>query len=276
MVVQTRTMENHQQESLTNSSNSLETQFATLMNTVTNLSNAIVAIQNRLDNGEESSQRREVLGGPTVGGGQTAQNHGQVGQYGRLTKIEFPKFDGEDVIGWLYRVNKFFEMDQIVNDFQKITLVSMHMFGKALNWHKQFVKRHGENVAWVEYEAQVKQRFESVFEDPIAQLKNLKQTTNVQVYQESFEALLNKVDLPESYTISLFIGGLKEEIAHAVRMFKPASLIDVFCLSKLQEAALSVNKNRSAPLLATPKTNVMGVIVIGMWVMVLEVTNLCQ
>ena len=100
-----------QQESLTNSANSLETQFATLMNTVTAMNNAITALQNKLDSGEGPSQRREVLGG------QPAQNHSQGGQYGRLTKIEFPKFDGEDVIGWLYRVNKFFEMDQIGNDF---------------------------------------------------------------------------------------------------------------------------------------------------------------
>ena len=65
--------------------------------------------------------------------------------------------------------------------------------------------------------------------------------------------------MTESYTISLYNGGLKEEIDHSVRMFKPASLIDVFSLSKLQEAAMPVNRNRSAPLLATPKTTVMGV-----------------
>ena len=65
--------------------------------------------------------------------------------------------------------------------------------------------------------------------------------------------MLTKVELPEKYTISLFIGGLKEEIAYAVRMFQPATLIDAFCLSKLQEANNSVSRSRSAPFLANPK-----------------------
>ena len=108
------------------------------------------------------------------------------------------------------------------------------------------------------YETHVRKRFESVFADPVMELKNLKQTSSVQVYQDSFEALLNKVELqlPENYTVSLFIGGLKDEIAYVVRMFAPATLIDVFNLAKLQKANISVSKSRSIPLLNTPRTNV--------------------
>ncbi|GKA71280.1 heat shock 70 kDa protein 16 [Tanacetum coccineum] len=54
-------------------------------------------------------------------------------------------------LGWLYRVNQFFLLDSIP-DNQKVRLVSMHMFDKALNWHKQFVKKYGENVKWTVYE----------------------------------------------------------------------------------------------------------------------------
>ncbi|GKB15562.1 putative nucleotidyltransferase, ribonuclease H [Tanacetum coccineum] len=94
-----------------------------------------------------------------------------------------------------------------------------------------------------------------MFEDPMVELKNLKQTTSVQVYQDYFEELLNKVELNEPYAISLFIGGLKEDIAYAVRMFKPTSLIDVSNLSKLQDASNFVAKIRHTPVLATPKGN---------------------
>lgn len=146
-------------------------------------------------------------------------------------------------------------MDHILDDDQKIRLVSMHVFGKALNWHTQFMKRFRQVVTWNVYETHVRKRFESVFEDPVMELKNLKQTTNVQVYQETFEALLNKVDLPESCIISLFIGGLKDEIAYAVRMFRPTTLIDVLCLAKLQEANISVTKSRSALLLTNPRNS---------------------
>ncbi|GJY47147.1 retrovirus-related pol polyprotein from transposon TNT 1-94 [Tanacetum coccineum] len=128
----------------------------------------------------------------------------------------------------------FFEMNQVDDDGQKIRLVSMHVFDKALNWHKQFMKNFGEIVTWEVYDTQVRKRFESVFKDPVVELKNLKHTTNVQIYQDSFEALLNKVKLSESYAVSLFNGGLKEEIAYDVRMFKPTTLIDIFYFNALQ------------------------------------------
>ncbi|GJY35392.1 retrotransposon-related protein [Tanacetum coccineum] len=189
------------------------------MNQITRLTETVTALEGRINNGEGTSQIREQLGGQNGG------NNG--GTYGRLTKVEFPKFDGEDVIGWLYKVNKFFEMDQIGDDQQRLRLVSMHVFGKALNWHKQFMGKFGEVVTWGVYETHIKKRFEFVFKDPMVKLKNLKQTTNVEVYQDSFEELLNKVELNKSYVISLFIRGLKEDIAYVVRMFKPTSLVDV-------------------------------------------------
>ncbi|GJU07174.1 hypothetical protein Tco_1123604 [Tanacetum coccineum] len=64
---------------------------------------------------------------------------------------------------------------------------------------------------------------------------------------------MNKVELSEAYAISLFIGGLKDEISMSVRIFKPNTLVDVYCLSKMQEATLLVTKSRQTPLLPTPK-----------------------
>ncbi|GJX70666.1 reverse transcriptase [Tanacetum coccineum] len=97
--------------------------------------------------------------------------------------------------------------------------------------------------------------FESVFEDPVVELKNLKQTISVQVYQDSFKELLNKVDLSYAYDISLFIGGLKEDSVYAVRTFKPTTLTNVFCLSKLQEASKSVSQGKHLSLTAGNKNN---------------------
>nr|GEU34745.1 hypothetical protein [Tanacetum cinerariifolium] len=158
-------------------------------------------------------------------------------QFGRLTKFEFPKFYGEDVQGWLYKVNKFFLLDSIL-DVQKVRLVSMHMFDKALNWHKQFIRKNGDNVALTVYEREVKNHFDFVFEDPMVELKILKHVTIVQLYQEKFEALMNMVELSEAYEVSLFIVGLKDEISMHVRMFKQNTLLDVYCLAKMQEATL--------------------------------------
>ncbi|GKF26001.1 hypothetical protein Tco_0081895, partial [Tanacetum coccineum] len=62
------------------------------------------------------------------------------------------------------------------------------------------------------------------------------------------------VEQPEAYAISLFIGGLKEEICLAVGMFKPTKLADVYCLANMQEATLAVSKSMYSPILPTPKT----------------------
>ncbi|GJW71025.1 putative mitochondrial protein [Tanacetum coccineum] len=64
---------------------------------------------------------------------------------------------------------------------------------------------------------------------------------------------MNKVKLSEAYALSLFIGGLKDEISMSVRMFKPNTLTDVYCLAKIQEATLHVLKTKQTPLLTTPK-----------------------
>ncbi|GKA40939.1 retrovirus-related pol polyprotein from transposon TNT 1-94 [Tanacetum coccineum] len=122
----------------------------------------------------------------------TSHHRGQTA-YGRLTKLEFPKFNGEDVQGWLYRVNLFFTIDIIQEDAQKLMLVSMHLFDHALNWHKQFLKRNMDNVTWHQYEEGIKERFDHFNEDPMVKLKNLKQVGSVQAYQDSFEVLLNKM-----------------------------------------------------------------------------------
>ncbi|GJW71026.1 putative mitochondrial protein [Tanacetum coccineum] len=150
---------------------------------------------------------------------------------------------------------QFFLLDSIADD-QKVRLVSMHMFDKALNWHKHFIRKNCENVQWTVCEREVQKHFYDVFEDPMVELKNLKHVTTVQIvqlYQEQFEALMNKVKLSEAYAVSLFIGGLKDEISMSVRMFKPNTLIDVYCLAKIQEATLHVLKTKQTPLLTTHK-----------------------
>nr|GEW88106.1 hypothetical protein [Tanacetum cinerariifolium] len=68
---------------------------------------ALKNLEERLNNGEGPSQRRD-------NGGHNGANIG--GTHGRLTKIEFLKFDCKDVLSWLYRVSNFFDMDNIVED----------------------------------------------------------------------------------------------------------------------------------------------------------------
>ncbi|GJX72498.1 hypothetical protein Tco_0309669 [Tanacetum coccineum] len=76
-------------------------------------------------------------------------------------------------------------MEEIKDDAHKLRLVSMH---------KNFVKRFGENMTWDEYERKIKLRFDLVFEDPMVEQKNLKQTTSVQgqMWKKMLILLLSK------------------------------------------------------------------------------------
>ncbi|PKI39058.1 hypothetical protein CRG98_040545, partial [Punica granatum] len=69
--------------------------------------------------------------------------------------------------------------------------------GRALQWHQPYVRSlgvEGKTVSWGEYVAGVVARFgDSGYEDPMVDLKNLRQVRSVQDYMTEFDALLNKV-----------------------------------------------------------------------------------
>lgn len=77
--------------------------------------------------------------------GEGTSHRGQQQQFGRLTRLEFPRFSRDDVKGCRYRCNQYFTVDNIGED-QKLQLASMHMYDRALAWHLQFVRIRGNHV----------------------------------------------------------------------------------------------------------------------------------
>ncbi|GJX93861.1 gypsy/ty3 retroelement polyprotein [Tanacetum coccineum] len=125
--------------------------------------------------------------------------------YRKLIRIEFPKFSGDDMKDWVY------SLDQ------------------------QYVKGSPDNTLCKHFEVEVVKRFRVLYDDHIMELKNLKQTGSVQNYQEAFEALLNKVDLPEPIAKSMFIRGLKPKVGTPMRMFQANNLSGSYQLARMQE-----------------------------------------
>ncbi|GJT05969.1 gypsy/ty3 retroelement polyprotein [Tanacetum coccineum] len=167
----------------------------------------------------------------------------------RISKLEFLKFYGDDVQGWMFQVKQFFSIDN-VSEGDKVRMVSIHMYDTTLTWHLQFIKSHGETVNW--YEEAVLKRFGSINEDPMAELKNLRYGSSIKDYQSNFERLLNLVVISEHQSISMFIAGLPAAIELNVRMFRPRTLSDAFSLASLQEATLVVINKKNNPLFGTP------------------------
>ena len=97
------------------------------------------------------------------------------------------------------------------------------------------------------YKQAVLARFGNVYDDPLSELKNLKYETSAREYEDAFDKFLSRVEISEIHALSLFMGGLPDEIAMGVRMFKPQTLAYAYCLTNLQEATLEAvkKKNRS-------------------------------
>ncbi|KAG8369325.1 hypothetical protein BUALT_Bualt15G0139500 [Buddleja alternifolia] len=155
------------------------------------------------------------------GGGESHNLRGQGGWQGgyhvptKCSRVEFPKFWGEDLRGWVYRCEQFFEVDETPSD-AKVKLAAVHLEGKALQWHQIFMKSRltRELPSWREYVKALSDRFGVLlYDDPMAELANLKQTGSIQDYLDKFDELMNCVDLSENYAISCFLGGVKSEIA---------------------------------------------------------------
>ncbi|GJW67106.1 reverse transcriptase [Tanacetum coccineum] len=120
------------------------------------------------------------------------------------------------------------------------------------------IKRYGEACSWELYEQEALRRVGTVFEDPMVDLKNLKQTS-VQLYQDQFESLLNKVEELESYDVSLFVGGLEDEISMPIRIFGPlTTLADAFAMARMQEATNAAMKPRYTPSNTSYKSSSFG------------------
>ena len=153
----------------------------------------------------------------------------------RAVRLDFPKFNGEDPSGWVYRADQFFNYHQ-TNPHHRVLLASFHMEGKALVWF-QDIEVAGGISSWEGFVRALQTRFgSSPYEDPMEALIRLKQTSTVEDYKSQFEALSNQLrGLAESYKLSCFLSGLREDIRFMVRMLNPSNLHIAFGLAKMQE-----------------------------------------
>ncbi|KAF2287775.1 hypothetical protein GH714_002668 [Hevea brasiliensis] len=101
--------------------------------------------------------------------------------WGSNTKLEFPRFSGEGLESWLLRSEYFFKVGRIAPE-NRVKVAALHLEGKAIKWHQGFVKVRG-NDAYVSWEVRaLGVRFGShAFDDPLAELRNLRQVYVLQV-----------------------------------------------------------------------------------------------
>lgn len=165
--------------------------------------------------------------GGTIGGVQT-----------RISRVDFPQFNGEDPTGWIYKAEKFSKYQKTADE-EKIALASFHLQDDALQWYKWFEKTQ-KNVSWEEFTHALCVRFgPSDYEDFDEALAKLCQTGTVREYQAQFERIASQVQKwLEKALIGSYIGGLKDEIRSEVKLFRPTTLVHATSLARLQEEKL--------------------------------------
>jgi hypothetical protein len=75
----------------------------------------------------------------------------------RISKIDFPRFDGKKMKEWLYKCDQFFALDATPDD-SRVRLASIHLEGPALQWHVNYMKsKFNTYPSWTEYVIDVTQ-----------------------------------------------------------------------------------------------------------------------
>ena len=166
---------------------------------VSRSSNTVNAETNSFAPAESSQNRNQPS--PSLHGPTTDRTHHHI-------NLSFPKFNGEDPSGWIYRAEQYFDFKDIAPD-QQVQLASFHLEGIALQWQRWLMKFRGP-LSWEEFTKAVLLRFGPTdYEDPSEALSRLKQTTTVAAYQEAFEKLSHQIDgLPQYFLVGCFVVGL--------------------------------------------------------------------
>ena len=173
-------------------------------------------------------------------------------------KLDVPRFDGHDPLGWIFKISQFFEY-QGTPEEERITVASFYLDGPALSWF-QWMFRNGFIMSWPALLQAIETRFApSFYDDPRGTLFKLVQRSFVTEYLTEFKKLANQITgLSPSVLLSCFISDLSPEIQREVQAFQPISLPQATSLAQLQEDKINYRRkhySRPPPSLPPSQTS---------------------
>jgi hypothetical protein len=163
-------------------------------------------------------------------------------------RMDLTTFRGDNPRGWLRRCNKFFKLNATPWQ-QWVEIASLYLEGKAEIWFEGYMCGLDVSLEWEEFSKAICSRFGSR-DDIVEEFNKLTQEGGMEEYVERFEELkslmhsLNPL-LPESYYISSFISGLKEDIKPMLKILKPGTLMTAFDQAKWQEESNNILARKS-------------------------------
>ncbi|GJV66175.1 ankyrin repeat-containing protein [Tanacetum coccineum] len=154
----------------------------------------------------------------------------------RMRKLKMPVFEGEDAYGWIYRVERYFEI-QGLPQHEQLRAVALCMEGEALSWYRWSEGRTPFH-SWDGFKRCLLIRFQQSQEGNLYELA-ITQEESARAYVALFEKLAGQlVGIPESVMEATFIKGLKPVLRAAVRVMNPEGL------NNAMELAVSIEDNQ--------------------------------
>lgn len=196
-------------------------------------------------NGEEHRRGDSpvVSATPVTNHDQTTQNMQRNQSYysglTRLARIDFPRFDGSKLKEWITKVEQFFDIDKTPEE-SKVGIASLHFENLASTWHQALMQEDEDRAIlrdWRAYKSLLRERFEEILDDPMAELKELKETEGIAEYHARFELIRSRLKMSEEYLTSAYLAGLRMDTQMHIRMFRPENTRQCLILGRLYEKA---------------------------------------
>ena len=158
-------------------------------------------------------------------------------------------FDGTNPHVWVDRCEMFFELYSVTESL-KTRFAALNFTGVAASWLQTYELR-GRVTSWSTLCKAVCDRFDlDQYQTFLRQLDSLKQTGSMTEYYEQFEHLSHSILLynssyDDTYFVTRFLGGLRDDIRSIIALHRPSSVDTTSALAILQEEELAKSKVQS-------------------------------
>ena len=165
---------------------------------------------------------------------------GSFGADFRFRKLKMPIFEGEDAHGWIYRMERYFDIQEI-QEMDQLWAAVLCMEGPALSWYR-WSEGRALFRSWEGLKRRLLERFQQSYEGTLCeQFLGITQDGTAREYVALFERLAGQlVGIPEPVLQGTFINGLKPELRASVRVMQPEGLDHAMKLS------ISIDENKTS------------------------------
>ncbi|XP_073144642.1 uncharacterized protein [Henckelia pumila] len=155
-----------------------------------------------------------------------------------LKKIELPMFEGEDPMGWLGKMEQYFEVHDTPREC-KLKLAYICMQGPTVHWYR-WMKAKIPTMTWDRLAEELLKRYGGIEANPYELIASLQQgELPIGTYIEKFERLVAQVGyIHEDQCLGYFMSGLREEIRRRMIVHNPRTVDRAMMLARGLEMEL--------------------------------------